>query len=107
MSANLFNEDEEPDTQLHSHSESGDNEENYWDDDLGEFASRPSREFSQPLNEFICLELERMKKVYNMEKDVGREKAYRKAIEAVKALKVPIRDERDITHVKFIGPKIT
>ena len=55
------------------------------------------------MNRFICEELTKLQKIYQLEKDLGRKIAYLKAISAIKTLDHELNHEEDIEKVKGIG----
>lgn len=59
-----------------------------------------------PVNDFVCEELSKLQKIYEVEKDKGRACAYRRAVAAVKTLTADIKERKDIEDLKGVGPKI-
>ena len=59
------------------------------------------------MNKFIAEELTKIMKIYATSKDIGRKIAYSKAAAVIRSLEKEIETERDVEHIKGIGPKIS
>ncbi|KAL4432102.1 hypothetical protein ABPG74_014356 [Tetrahymena malaccensis] len=78
--------------------------ERYWDERKDHFicaTGAPKENF----NKLITEELEKLLKIYQQEKDVGRSIAYRKAVGIIKSLDFQIKSVKDVQKINGLGEK--
>ncbi|EAS03408.2 helix hairpin-helix protein (macronuclear) [Tetrahymena thermophila SB210] len=78
--------------------------ERYWDERKDHFicaTGAPKENF----NKLITEELEKLLKIYQQEKDIGRSIAYRKAVGIIKSLDFQIKSVKDVQKINGLGEK--